>query len=758
MTQEKSDLSKKVVVIGGGLSGLSVAALMAHDGWEVLLIEKNKTLGGRARVLRKDGFAFDMGPSWYLMPEVFEKFFSIFGKKPSDFYELVRLNPRYKAFFGTKDSMLITDNIQENAKVFENVETGSGKKLIKFLKKMESVYLASTDKLMYEDVWDLDTWRNLSNWKSILKIIRQLSIWNSWDGEVKKYFKNDKLRKILGFPAVFLGGSPFNTPALYSILSWADFGKGVWYPKGGMGKVVEAIEKIAVQNGVRIITDKEVKEIVCEKGKVSGVKTDKDFYEADIVVSSCDLYFTDQILLKNHHEYGEDYWQNKQLGISAMLLYLGIDKKIDNLTHHNIYFSEDWEKNFTEIFDKKLIPEDPSFYVSVRSVTDKSIVPKDSEELFVLVPLGAGGTYPQPELLKLAQKVIDRIEKLMEVDIKNNLKVKEIYTPNDFSYDYNAYNGTALGLSHTLNQSLWFRPNNKSRSIKGLYYAGQYTNPGVGVPMALISAQIVRESVRKEDSDNDVIFKNGSVTYYYSSLFFTGQAKKDVFSLYAYVRVIDDLVDNPAPNKKLFESLWQQTLLAWNGETKGNKVVKGFVELAKRKKFEWKWIEAFWDAMRSDLTKNNYTSFNELENYMYGSADVIGLMMCKILDLPPAAGRYAALEGKAMQYLNFIRDVKEDRDMGRNYLGYTESQKNDPKLWEEFIRRNIEHYREIRLEAQKGYKYIPRKYFIPIKTASDMYEWTADVIYKNPDIVWQEKIRPKKRKVLIGLLKNIIFI
>jgi phytoene synthase len=397
----------------------------------------------------------------------------------------------------------------------------------------------------------------------------------------------------------------------------------------------------------------------------------------------------------------------------------------------------------------------------VRSATDRSIVPKNSEEIFVLVPLGAGTTYSQAELDVFTEKVLDRVEKVVGTKFRQHLVVKKVYTPQDFAQDYNAFQGTALGLAHTLSQSLFFRPKNKSDKVEGLYYAGQYTNPGVGVPMALVSAEIVAGMINNQkevEADLNQIFMRGSTTYYYSSLFFTGQVKKDVFTLYAYVRTVDDLVDIPQPLTKELDAIWAETLKSWSGQKSSNSIVQNFIALAQRQGFEWAWIEAFWQAMRSDLSKKKYSSYAELDTYMYGSAAVVGLMMAKILGLSPKAMTAASQQGKAMQFINFLRDVQEDKELGRNYLNISPAEERDQALWQSRMRQHIKHYWQLQCEAEKGYRYIPKKYLIPIKTASDMYAWTAQKIFENPSLVWQKKIKPSKMRVISQILKNGILL
>lgn len=749
--------ANNIVIIGGGFSGLASAALLSRAGWQVTVLEKNRSLGGRARVARKKGFAFDMGPSWYLMPEVFEQFFAQFGKSSRDYYRLQRLEPRYQVIFSDGEKVKLRNDLRQNQAWFESKVPGAGKQLAEFLSNMKEVYAAATTKLMYEDIWNWRSLITLDNLRSFWTLVTRLQFWRNWS-EVLQIFKHEKLQQVLGFPAVFLGGSPFNTPALFSILAWADFGQGVWYPMGGMGKVVQALVDLATQQGAVLKTKTEATAIQVEEGRVAGVHAGDVYYPADIVIGAADMPFIETKLLpKKYQTWPKSYWAKKELGISALMLYLGINKRLPRSVHHTIYFSRDWQKNFDDIFKTKVLPDDPSLYISLRSATDRTIVPPGNEEIVVLVPLGCS-TYSQVELQKFTDKIIDKLENVLKTDIRQHLVVKEMYTPRDFQQDYHAYQGTALGLAHTLTQSLWFRPDNRSQKVKNLFYVGQYTNPGVGVPMALISAQIVAKLIGRGSSSNDEIFRRGSTTYYYSSLFFQGQVKRDVFTLYSYVRVADDFVDHLPPLPEEFETMWQETRRAWQGQSSRNPIVQDFVELAQRQKFEWEWIEAFWSAMRSDLHKKKYHNFAELEKYMYGSAEVIGLMMAQILKLPPVAQRAAAIQGKAMQLLNFIRDVSEDETLGRNYLGYTTAQRHDPEQWQTFLRSMIQTYRQLQKEAAYGYQYIPKPYLIPIKTAADMYSWTADALFQNPALVWHKKLKPRKIRVVLQALKNMVWL
>lgn len=607
------------------------------------------------------------------------------------------------------------------------------------------------------DIWNVITWFRIKNLFAALRSFTLIRPWETWQQELERLTSNTHLQKLLGFFAVFLGGSPYNTPSLFSLLIWSDFGKGIWYPLGGMGSVVGGIAQLAKEKGATIYTNQEATKILVTDNKVTGVQTNSQLLPADVVIGATDIPFIETKLLdKRYQSYPSKYWQKKTPSISALMIYVGLKKRYPQLVHHNLYFTKDWKKNFQEIFKDKTLPTNPSFYVSVRSKTDRSIVPTNAEELVILVPIGSRTSYSQTKLFNFTTQVIKTAEQVLDIEIEKNTVVKKVFGPSDFAKELNAYQGTALGLAHTFTQSLWLRPSNVSKKVKGLYYVGQYTNPGVGVPTAIASAQIVAKMIGAAPNHNQSIFKKGSTTYYYSSLFFTGQVKQDVFALYAYVRTIDDIVDSENPDLTQLEKLWQLTQESWEGKSIAEPVVQQFIELAKRKKFSWQWIMAFWTAMRSDLTKKSYKNFSELEKYMYGSAEVIGFMMVRILNLPPAAMKTAALQGKAMQLLNFIRDIDEDEKLGRKYLVYKDGWKKDPLKWNKMVRSYLQKYNHIQREAEAGYRFIPKQFLIPIKTAANMYKMTGRILERNPMIIWEKKVKPKKWQVILEVVKNTL--
>ncbi len=484
----------KVVVIGSGFGGLAAAGLLAKEGHDVTIIEKNEQSGGRASVWKKDGFVFDMGPSWYLMPDVFEKYFKEFGKKPQDYMKLLRLDPSYRVFFDKKDVVDISADFEKNLELFEKMETNGSEKMKEYLAKSEYQYTIAMNDFIYKD------YRHLTDFLKPKLVVEgtKLHMFDKLDSYAQRFFSSEKIRKILEYTIVFLGGSPYDSPALYSLMSHVDFNLGVWYPYGGMGKLVEAMEKIAEEQGVKFVFNEPVVDIKIADGNAKSVQTTKHTYPADIVVVNADYAYADQNLLeKQFRSYSPNYWEKRKIAPSAYLLYLGLDKKLKSLTHHNLYFHPQWENHFQQIFQNPEWPDEPSYYVCCPSKTDDSVAPKNYENVFILVPVAPGLEDTDEIREQYYDKVLDHLEDLIGEKIKDHVIVKRIFAHNDFSTRYNAYKGTALGLAHTLRQTAIFRPSHQSKKIKNLYYTGHYNHPGIGVPMVIISSHILAEKIQK---------------------------------------------------------------------------------------------------------------------------------------------------------------------------------------------------------------------------------------------------------------------
>ena len=480
---------KKIIVIGSGFSSLSAACYLASNGFDVTILEKNKTVGGRARQLLREGFTFDIGPTWYWMPDVFEKFFADFNKKPSDFYQLEKLNPAYEVYFDTLDSVSIPDNLPEILNIFEDQESGSGKHLSNFLASAKMNYEVAIKDLVYRpgiSITELITPITIQKANQFFTTIRT---------SVRKNIKNNRLRQIMEFPVLFLGAKPSNTPAFYNFMNYADFGLGTWHPKGGMYQVIEAMISLATSLGVKIETDQNVEKINVENGVVKSLISNGKLIESDIILSGADYHHTETLLDKKYRGYSENYWDKKIFAPSSLLFYVAFDKKIENVSHHTLFFDTDFDQHAKEIYDNPKWPTKPLFYASFPSKTDDSVAPNGQEAGIFLIPI-APGINDTPEIrAEYFEKIIDRFEQLTNQKVKENIIFKESYCVNDFVNDYNSYKGNAYGLANILTQTAFLRPKIISKKVKNLFFTGQLTVPGPGVPPSIISGKIVSDLI-----------------------------------------------------------------------------------------------------------------------------------------------------------------------------------------------------------------------------------------------------------------------
>jgi phytoene desaturase len=483
---------KKVIIIGSGFSGLSAASFLAQSGFDVEVFEKNAIAGGRARKFEAEGFTFDMGPSWYWMPDVFEKFFGHFGKKPSDYYELERLDPSYRIVWGENDYNDLPADFEAYCDMFESLEKGAAAKLKKFLKGAEFKYEMGINNLVYKKS---DSIFEFTDPKLISGLIK-LDVFKSFHNYVRKYFSNPKLIQMIEFPVLFLGGTPKTTPALYSLMNYGDIKLGTWYPKGGIFKVVEGMVELAESLGVKFHYNAPVSKIEVNNGIADKIIVNGQKYEADVIIGSADYNHVEQNLIPmEYRTYSPNYWEKRVMSPSSMIFYLGVNAELPNLLHHTLFFDEDFTKHAEEIYNDPKWPERPSIYISNTSKSDPTVAPKGMENVMVLIPVAPGLDDTEEIREKYYKYIIEKLERFTGARIDENIVFKRSYAHNDFMNDYNAFKGNAYGLANTLMQTAFLKPKLKSKKIKNLFYAGQLTVPGPGVPPALISGQVAANEI-----------------------------------------------------------------------------------------------------------------------------------------------------------------------------------------------------------------------------------------------------------------------
>ena len=482
---------KKIIIIGSGFSSIASSCYLAQQGHKVEIFEKNDTIGGRARQYKKDGFTFDIGPTWYWMPDVFERFFADFGKKPSDYYQLLKLSPAYQVYFGEEDKITIGDTLEKIYTEFDRIEPGSSQKLKKFIDQAKDNYDIAIKDLVYRpgesplELVTLETAKKLGQFFSTIA------------REVRKEFKNKKLVQVLEFPVLFLGAKPSDTPAFYNFMNFADFGLGTWHPKGGMYQVILGIQRLAESLGVKFNTHQNVEKILVENKTATGIIANGTEHQADIVLSGADYHHSETLLDQPYRQYSESFWEKKTFAPSSLLFYVGFDKKLKNVEHHSLFFDVDFEKHAHAIYDVSEWPEDPLFYASFPSKTDENSAPEGKEAGIFLITLAPGIKDEQALRERYFEKIITRFEKITQQKIKKNIIFKKSFCVNDFIKEYNSYKGNAYGLANTLLQTAFLRPKLKSKKVKGLYFTGQLTVPGPGVPPALISGKLVSDLIKK---------------------------------------------------------------------------------------------------------------------------------------------------------------------------------------------------------------------------------------------------------------------
>ncbi len=485
-------MSKTINILGSGFSSLAAACYLAKAGHDVTVFEKNEQIGGRARQYKKDGFLFDMGPTWYWMPDVFERFFSDFEKKPSDYYHLQKLNPAYEVYYNPGDSIKISSKIDEIYSLFEQEEKGSSIQLKKFLAKAKSNYDVAVKDLVYRpgvSPLELISPKTITKLNQLFFDIRK---------QVHSKFTNPRLLKILEFPVLFLGAKASKTPAMYNFMNWADFGLGTWHPEGGMFEVVKAMGDLAKDLGVNFITNSNVEKINVTSNKAESITVNGQTIKSDIVLSGADYHHTEQLLDLKYRQYSEAYWTKKTFAPSSLLFYVGFNKKIKGVSHHTLFFDEEFDSHAEYIYDTPSWPKDPLFYASFPSISDKAFAPENKEAATFLIPIASGIEDTEAHRSKYFDLIINRLERLTSQKLRDDILFVKSYCINDFIEDYNSYKGNAYGLANTLTQTAFMRPRIKSKKVNNLFFTGQLTVPGPGVPPALISGKIAAESILKQ--------------------------------------------------------------------------------------------------------------------------------------------------------------------------------------------------------------------------------------------------------------------
>jgi len=485
-------MKKNIAIIGSGFSSLSAACYLAKAGHNVTIYEKNDALGGRARQFKAEGFTFDMGPSWYWMPDVFDKFFNDFGKKVSDYFTLTKLSPAYRVYFGKDDFIDIEDSPEKICKKFESIEKGSGEKLKKYLKIAKENYEIGVTDMLYKmpgnSPLELVSKKTIKRVRFFLSNIRK---------DVQRDFKNPKLRSILEFPVLFLGAKASNTPAFYNFMNYADFGIGTFQPPNGFHDLVNAMVDLGKSLGVKYKVNHELSKINIKNKKVENIMINGKSTDCDLILSGADYHHTESLLPIKCRQYNNKYWKSRVFAPSSLLFYVGFNKKLKNVQHHNLIFDTDFNKHAEEIYDSPKWPTDPLFYANFTSKTNSKTAPEGSENAFFLIPIAIDLVDNEETRDRYFEKIIKKMELYTGQELKDSITYKRSFCVNDFKDQYNSYGGNAYGLANTLFQTAFLRPNIKSKLVQNLYFCGQLTVPGPGVPPAVVSGELVANLINK---------------------------------------------------------------------------------------------------------------------------------------------------------------------------------------------------------------------------------------------------------------------
>lgn len=490
-------MGKKAIIIGAGYGGMALANLLGKAGYSVAVYEKNQQVGGRISAVKRDGFLFDLGPSWYLMPEIFEQYYDLFNVSATQRLQVKRLTPGYRVFFENKPTVDIMGDVQKDRALFESIEQGSGKKFEKYVARSSRTYEVAVKYFLYNN---FERFRDVVRWPVIKQFWFMLPLaFRTLDGYVSRIFRDIRLKQLLQYHMVFLGSSPFEAPAIYSLMTHLDFSSGVFYPRHGMLSLADDMKKLGETFDITYHLGEEVAQVVVENNRATGVKLEGGTQiKADIVISNADIAFSETKLLEpQYRTYPDAYWQKRQPGPGALLISLGVRGKLHNLTHHNLYFVEKWRENFKDIYSSAKIPEHASLYVCNPTKSDPSLAPQGQENLFILVPIPAGVSLSSKEEAVLTDRIIATVSSQMQIpDLTQRIVTKHIFGPRSFESQFHAWQYNAFGgESHKLLQSVIFRSGNRSKKVRNLFYVGAGTLPGIGLPMCLISAQLTFKKI-----------------------------------------------------------------------------------------------------------------------------------------------------------------------------------------------------------------------------------------------------------------------
>lgn len=485
-------MHKKIAIIGSGFSGLSTAAYSAKAGNEVHVFEKHSQAGGRARQFKSENeYTFDMGPSWYWMPDIIESFFADFETTTANFFELKSLDPQFEMVF-SDEKISVPKPFDDLKILFEKIEKGSDQKLEKFMKSARYKYEVGMQDFVNKPCYNWSEFMSPKIARSALK----LDLLTNFRTYISKYFSNPKLKALMEFPVIFLGASPKEIPALYSLMNYGGYVLGTHYPMGGFYQLVLAMKKIAEAQGVIFHFDSAVEKINVENGKVSSLQINGQVQYFDAVIASSDYYHTESLLPEQYRNYDEKYWKSRTFAPSCLIYYLGFSERIPNLQHHTLFFEHDFDEHISSIYEEKKWPEKPLFYACCPSKTDSNVAPKGHENIFLLMPIATGLKEEETYREKYFIEMIQRLEKHTGTsNLLSKIDFKRSYCAKDFYNDYNAYQGNAYGLANTLKQTAVLKPKIRNKKLKNLFYTGQLTVPGPGVPPSIISGRIVAKEV-----------------------------------------------------------------------------------------------------------------------------------------------------------------------------------------------------------------------------------------------------------------------